>query len=103
MTRLAVFSPSQTKPRASQMSFSVYEACIPSMLRFLENLSKILDKAVAQAKARDLPLSELLEARLAPDMFPFPRQIQIASDVAKLTAARLAGLEAPSFPDTETT
>ena len=85
------------------MSFSVYEACIPSMIRFLENLSKILDKAVAQAKARDLPLSELIEARLAPDMFPFPRQIQVVSDIAKLGAARLAGLEPPSFPDTETT
>lgn len=85
------------------MSFSVYEACIPSMIRFLENLSKILDKAVAQAKDRDLPLSELLEARLAPDMFPFPRQIQITSDIAKLAAARLAELEPPSFPDTETT
>ena len=72
------------------------------MLRFLENLSKILDKAVAQAKTRDIPLTELIEARLAPDMFPFPRQIQIASDVAKL-AARLAGMEPPSFPDTETT
>lgn len=84
------------------MSYSVYESCIPSMLRFLENLSKILDKAVAQAKTRDIPLTELIEARLAPDMFPFPRQIQIASDVAKL-AARLAGMEPPSFPDTETT
>ena len=84
------------------MSFSVYEACIPSVLRFLENLSKILDKAVEQAKARDIPLSELIEARLAPDMFAFPRQIQVVSDIAKLGAARLAGLEPPSFPDTET-
>lgn len=85
------------------MSYSVYDACIPSIIRFMENLSKILDKAVAQAKTRDLPLSDLLEARLAPDMFPFPRQIQIASDIAKLAAARLAEMEPPSFPDTETT
>lgn len=85
------------------MSYSVYDACIPSMIRFMENLSKILDKAVAQAKSRDLPLSDLLEARLAPDMFPFPRQIQITSDIAKLAAARLAEMEPPSFPDTETT
>ncbi|HEY3777854.1 MAG TPA: DUF1993 domain-containing protein [Rhizomicrobium sp.] len=85
------------------MSFSVYEASIPPMIHFFENLSKVLDKAVHQAKERDMPLSELLEARLAPDMFPFPRQIQIASDVAKLGAARLAGLEPLSFPDTEST
>ncbi|HEX4080426.1 MAG TPA: DUF1993 domain-containing protein [Rhizomicrobium sp.] len=85
------------------MSFSVYEASIPPMIHFFESLSKILHKAVHQAKERDMPLSELLEARLAPDMHPFPRQIQIASDVAKMAAARLAGLEPPSFPDTETT
>ena len=85
------------------MSFSVYEACIPSMIRFLENLSRILDKAVEQANARKIPLSDLIESRLAPDMFPFPRQIQITSDIAKLAAARLAGMEQPSFPDTETT
>ena len=85
------------------MSLSVYEVSIPPMIRFFENLSKILDKAVKQAKERDMPLSELLEARLAPDMHPFPRQIQIASDVAKMAAARLTGTEPPSFPDTETT
>jgi hypothetical protein len=50
-----------------------------------------------------MPLSELLEARLAPDMHPFPRQIQITSDIAKLAAARFAQIDPPSFPDTETT
>ena len=85
------------------MSFSVYEASIPPMIHFFENLSKILDKAVQQAKERDMPLSEFLEARLAPDMYPFTRQIQIASDIAKLGAARLSGTDAPSFPDTEST
>ena len=85
------------------MSFSIYDAAIPPMIRFLESLSRILDKAVSQAKARDMQLSELLEARLAPDMHPFPRQIQITSDIAKLAAARLSGAEEPSFPDTEST
>ncbi|MGH6890046.1 MAG: DUF1993 domain-containing protein [Rhizomicrobium sp.] len=85
------------------MSFSIYDASIPPMVRMLENLSNILDKAVKQAGERGIPLSDLLEARLAPDMHPFPRQIQIASDAAKGCAARLTGQEAPSFPDTETT
>lgn len=83
------------------MSFSIYDASVPPMIRMLESLSKILDKAVAQAKERDIPLSELLEARLAADMHPFTRQIQIASDAAKGCAARLTGGEAPSFADTE--
>ena len=85
------------------MSFTIYDASIPPMIRSLTNLSKILDKAVAQAKSEDKPLSALLEARLAPDMHPLPNQIQIASDAAKGCAARLAGIEAPAMPDTEKT
>ena len=85
------------------MSFSMYDASIPPMIRMLQNLSKILDKAVAQAEADKTNPAVLLEAKLAPDMFAFPRQIQIATDAAKGAAARLAGQEPPSFPDTETT
>lgn len=85
------------------MSYTIYDASVPMMTRALTNLSKIIDKAVAQAKTDDKPLSDLLEARLAPDMRPFPFQIQSASDAAKGCAARLAGVEAPSMPDTETT
>jgi hypothetical protein len=84
------------------MSFTIYEASIPPIVRTLQNLSKILDKAVAQAKAQDKDLNALLDARLAPDMHPFTRQIQIASDTAKGCGARLAGIEPPAMPDTET-
>lgn len=82
------------------MAFTIYDASITPMIRMLGSLSKILDKAVAQ-KGGDL--QPLLDARLAPDMHPFPRQIQIASDAAKGCAARLMDAEAPSFADTETT
>jgi uncharacterized protein len=85
------------------MSFSIYDASIRPMIRMLQSISKIMDKAVAQAKSEDKDPATLLEARLAPDMHPFPRQIQIMSDAAKGCGARLAGIEAPSMPDTETT
>lgn len=85
------------------MPFTVYEALIPPMVRGLENLSRILEKAVAQAKSEDKDLNVLLEARLAPDMYPFPRQVQIASDVAKMGAAKLAGVEPPAYADEEKT
>jgi hypothetical protein len=85
------------------MAYSIYDASIPVMTRALANLSKILDKAVAQAKAQDKPLASLLEAQLAPDMKAFPFQIQSASDAAKGCAARLAGIAAPTMADTETT
>ncbi|MGD0189699.1 MAG: DUF1993 domain-containing protein [Rhizomicrobium sp.] len=85
------------------MSFTIYDASIPPMIRMFESLTKILDKAVAQAKTEDKDLQSLLDARLAADMHPLTRQIQIASDSAKGCAARLAGIEAPAMPDTETT
>ena len=85
------------------MSVSLYEISIPTYRRGLQNLSSVLDKAEAHAKTQGADLSTYTEARLAPDMHPFTRQIQIASDAAKGGAARLAGVEAPEMADTETT
>jgi uncharacterized protein len=85
------------------LSIKLYDASIPVFVRGLRNLASFLDHAEAQAKADGSSLTDYLEARLAPDMHPLPRQIQIASDGAKGAAARLAGVEAPSMADNETT
>ena len=85
------------------MSLSMYQASIPPLVRMLGNLSAILTKAATYAETKKIDPSVLINARLAPDMRPLSFQIQTASDVAKGCAARLAGTEAPSFPDTETT
>jgi hypothetical protein len=67
----------------------------------LTNLVAILEKAAAHAEARKIDPSVLLSDRLFPDMFPLVRQVQIAADMAKAGPARLAGLQPPSFEDTE--
>lgn len=85
------------------MSLSIYQASIPTFLRTLGNLSAILKKAAAHAEAKNIDPRIFIDARLAPDMFPLARQVQIASDAAKGAGARLAGLEVPSYADTETT
>ncbi|HEX8232717.1 MAG TPA: DUF1993 domain-containing protein [Caulobacteraceae bacterium] len=85
------------------MALSLYDASIPGYLRMLRNVIAMLDKAQAWAGEQGLPLEAVMEARLAPDMFPLTRQVQIVSDAAKGGAARLAGIEPPSFPDTEAT
>lgn len=85
------------------MSLSMYQASTPSFIRGLGNLSAILDKAAAYAEARKIDPAVLINARLAPDMFPLSRQVQIATDGAKGCAARLAGIEVPSYEDNETT
>jgi hypothetical protein len=85
------------------MSISLYDISIPTYRRGLTNLASFLDKAETYATAGGVDLASYTEARLAPDMHPFTRQIQIASDSAKGGAARLAGIEAPAMEDTETT
>jgi hypothetical protein len=85
------------------MSLSMYQASVPVFVRMLENLAEILKKAEAHAETKKIDPSVLINARLAPDMFALSRQIQIATDGAKGGAARLAGVEIPSYPDTETT
>lgn len=85
------------------MSLSMYQASIPVFIRGLGNLSAILAKAATHAEAKQIESSVFINARLAPDMYPLSRQVQIASDVAKGCAARLAGIEVPSYEDNETT
>lgn len=85
------------------LSLSLYDASIPNFIRGLKNLASFLDKAQAHAKTTGEDVQTYLDTRLAADMHPLTRQIQIASDGAKGAAARLAGVEAPAMPDTETT
>ena len=80
------------------MSISPYQASVPVLVTMLTNIKGWLDKAAAQKDA-----ALLFDARLAPDMFPLSRQIQIVSDTAKGAVARLAGIDGPSMPDTEET
>lgn len=83
------------------MSLSMYEASIPVFIRMLKNLSVIMTKAADYAELKKINPSVLINARLAPDMFPLVRQIQIATDSVKGCAARLATIAIPSFSDTE--
>jgi hypothetical protein len=79
----------------------MYQASVPVLIHNLKALSAILKKGADHARARGIDPAVLVDARLFPDMFPLVRQVQIATDMAKGGAARLAGVEVPSFPDTE--
>ena len=78
------------------MSHGVFKQALTQLLH-------VMEKGVANAKARNFDTSVLVGARLAPDMLPFARQIQLTSDFAKNSMARLAGIDPPKFEDTETT
>ncbi len=85
------------------MTISMYSASVPVFKNMLGNLSHCLDKAQAHAEARKFDPQVLVNDRLAPDMLPLKRQVQIACDASKNGLARLAGVEAPKFEDTEST
>jgi hypothetical protein len=85
------------------MTISMYRASAPIFLQMLPAMSACLDKAQAYATGKKIDPSVLLQSRLYPDMFPLTRQVQLASDFAKNTMSRLAGIEPPKFEDTETT
>ncbi|HZF14370.1 MAG TPA: DUF1993 domain-containing protein [Steroidobacteraceae bacterium] len=85
------------------MKISMYALSAGQFLPMLGSLRLFIEKAEASAKARNFDVGVLMAARLAPDMFPFNRQVQLTCDFAKNSCARLAGLEAPRFEDTETT
>jgi hypothetical protein len=85
------------------MRLSMHQASIPAFVQMLNNLSAILDKAEEHTANRKIDPEILLNYRLAADMLPFVRQIQIAADLAKGAAARLAAVEVPKHDDTEKT
>lgn len=76
---------------------------IETFMPTLQALSKILDRAAQHAAAKKFDPAVLVQSRLAPDMFPLVKQVQIACDFAKNSTARLAGQEAPRFEDDEQT
>jgi len=85
------------------MPISMYQISAPVFTKMLGALSNVLDKGAAFAAAKKIDPSVMLGLRLAPDMFPLTRQVQLASDFAKGPMARLSGSEVPKWEDNETT
>jgi hypothetical protein len=85
------------------MTLSMHQASVPVFVRALGNLTHVLKKGEAHAKARNVSDETLLQTRLIVDMLPLIKQVQIACDMATRGIARLAGVEPKSFEDNETT
>jgi hypothetical protein len=89
--------------RGFTVAISIYDQFVPVFTQMLGALDKVLSKAEADAAARKIDLDVFVNARLAPDMLPLTRQIQIMTDQAKGCASRLAGQEPPKWADDERT
>jgi hypothetical protein len=85
------------------MSLSIHDAAVPLAIRAMRSLSGVIEKGRAHAEAEKWDPAVLLATRLYPDMFPLSRQIQVVSDQCKGGISRLAVVEPPKIPDTETT
>ena len=85
------------------MKISMHAMTHDVFKKSLVQLLHVMEKGVANAKARNFDPNVLANSRLAPDMFTFAKQIQLTSDFAKNSMARLAGIEAPKYEDTEST
>lgn len=85
------------------MTLSMSTASVPVMIRVLTNLAAILEKGAANCEARKIDPAVMVNGRIAPDMFPLKKQVQLASDIAKAGGARLSGQEPPSYEDSEAT
>ena len=83
------------------MTSSLYATAVPVFKQMLGGLAAVLDLAQTQAEARGIEPAALLQARLAPDMFPMLRQVRVACDFAKSVSARLANTDVPAFEDNE--
>jgi len=82
------------------VTISMDELSVGVFTPFLGNLSGLLDHAAADADARKIDPSILLNARLSPNMYNLTRQVGEAVRHAVVACAQLAGVEPPVFPDT---
>lgn len=85
------------------MAVSMYQISVPVFVRMLGNLAAILEKAAAHCEERKIDPAALIGFRFYPDMFPFSKQVQIATDAAKNGCAYLAGVEPPKSENPEQT
>ncbi len=85
------------------MKISMYALSHDVFKKALTQLLHVMEKGVANAKTRNFDPNIFVGQRLAPDMLPFSKQIQLTSDFAKNSMARLAGIDPPKFEDNETT
>jgi hypothetical protein len=81
---------------------SEYKFVYHTLLRACDSMLHLLQKGADFAKEKGNE-EEMLNAKLAEDMFNFTRQVQIFSDNVAGGVARVAGLEKPSMPDVEKT
>ncbi|QPC74417.1 hypothetical protein HYE68_005169 [Fusarium pseudograminearum] len=82
---------------------TLYQQSIPVLVKYLKNLSFLLQKSAAFCEERSLKHEEMLSYRLISDMRGLPYQVQSCSNTAKFLASRFGAPNIPTFEDNEET
>ncbi|PMD54763.1 uncharacterized protein K444DRAFT_539537 [Hyaloscypha bicolor E] len=82
---------------------SLYDQSIPVMIKYLNNASKMLDKAATYADEKGMKHEDILTFRLRDDMRPLPYQIQSLSNTVKWYCVRVLQQPNTILEDNETT
>jgi len=80
------------------VTLSMREMAIGTFVPMLRMLTHLFEKAEEHARTKGIDVDGLVSARLAPDMYPFSMQVQLACYQAKAAVAQLMGAEAPPPP-----
>ena len=75
-------------------------SALPTML---DNLEHVLRKAEANIEERGIDADVILNARLAPDMWPLKKQVSTIAALAKNAPYRVADQEPPNYEGGEET
>jgi uncharacterized protein len=85
------------------MSQNIYEFSVEMMVKSTNSMILILQKVESLKLEKSMSDVEILQARLAPDMLSFVKQIQIVSDNLKGHVSKLSGINSPLMEDNEST
>ncbi|KAI0015469.1 hypothetical protein F4780DRAFT_784150 [Xylariomycetidae sp. FL0641] len=74
---------------------TLYDLTIPTLVKIATTGNKLLQKAEAYAQEKGIPVTDLLDARLAEDMWPLSQQVSVISAMSHKALARLVGDAGP--------
>jgi hypothetical protein len=76
------------------MPLSIYEIVVPPMIHGLAVMNDYIGHAERLAAAKQVPVADILGARLAPGMLPFAEQVAVVCNKVHAHVAKLAKSEA---------
>jgi hypothetical protein len=95
----AAKAPEAPESREPAMSLSMHEASVDVIVQQLSGLSGVLDKVAAHVAENKYEPASFLSARLFPNMYPFAKQVQVATSWGVNIPAMIIGQTAPALPE----